>query len=443
MAQGLASGRLTARQLIDQSLEAISDPTREGSRAFIQTCGDKAIGAADGFDQMRAAGVTLPPYAGIPMGVKDLFDVAGEVTKAGSVVLGNQPAASVDGLAVRRLRASGFVPVGRTHMTEFAYSGLGLNSHYETPASGWDRAARHIPGGSSSGSAVAIGDKLVPMALGTDTGGSCRIPAAFCGTVGYKPTASRIPTTGVFPLSQTLDSVGPLASSVDCCAIVDDLMSGGDGDVDQQGRPSSRIRLGLITDYVMDDVEDYVAERFDASIALLAGAGIDIVPVDFPELVRIAELGRTGALVPAEAWAVHRQMLQHQGDQYDPRVKARIEPGAEVSAADYLDTLSGRAELIGTAQHRLEGLDGFVFPTVAITAPTIDSFASGDVGYYTRMNMMCLRNTTVANFLDGCAISLPLPSDDQPGVGLQVMAQGGQDRELFAVARTLEAILAK
>jgi len=441
MMEGLEAGRVSSQQLVEESLEAISDTSREGRRAFLGVSASVARAAAAGFDHMRANGVAVPPFAGIPLAIKDLFDVRGEVTTAGSTVLANAAPAASDAPSIGRLRRSGFIPIGRTHMTEFAYSGLGLNSHYDTPASTWDRATRRIPGGSSSGSAVAVGDNLVPVALGTDTGGSCRIPAAFNGIVGYKPTASRVPTTGVFPLARSLDSVGPLASSVDCCAIVDDLLTGGNGDVDHHHRPANRIRLGLVVDYVMDDVDEVVAKRFESGIRKLNAQGVDVVEVGFVELARIAELNRNGGLVQAQAWAVHRSMLKRHGDHYDQRVRNRIEPGANMSAADYLDIVDGRAELIEIARRRLDGLDAFVFPTVAVVAPPIASFDRSDADYYSRTNLMCLRNTTVTNFLDGCAISIPLCAPGQPEVGMQLMASAAADHQLLAVARTVESLL--
>jgi aspartyl-tRNA(Asn)/glutamyl-tRNA(Gln) amidotransferase subunit A len=225
LAADLAAGQVTARELVDECLVAIEDPAGEGSRAFLSVAAERARATADGYDTIRAGGGALPPFAGIPLAVKDLFDVAGEVTTAGSIALADRPPAETDAPAVARVRAAGFIPLGRTNMTEFAYSGLGLNAHHDTPRSPWDRATGRIPGGSSSGTAVAVADGMAVAGLGTDTGGSCRIPAAFCGVVGYKPTAARVPREGVTPLSFSLDSVGPLARTVDCCAILDDILA--------------------------------------------------------------------------------------------------------------------------------------------------------------------------------------------------------------------------
>lgn len=449
MAAGLATGRWTSRQLVEDALEALDDPAREGSRAFLTRSDAKARAAADGYDQMRSKGVPLAPFAGIPFGVKDLFDVQGEVTTAGSRVLADQPAAISDSIVVERLRRVGFVPIGRTHMTEFAYSGLGLNSHYDTPTSPWDRDQGRIPGGSSSGSAVAVADSLVPLALGTDTGGSCRIPAAFCGVTGYKPSARRVPRHGVFPLSPTLDSVGPLAATVDCCAIADSVMSaqwtGVDGQIglaQPEMRPPTQVRLGLITDHMLDSLDATVARRFERAVRALKMAGVQVEEVGFPELARIGQLSANGGLAAAEAWRVHRPWLTSRPNEYDQRVLTRILPGARVTAADYMDIMDGRADLIEIAARRIGGFDGFIAPTVAITAPTIAALDGGDSDLYGPTNLLCLRNTSVANFLDGCAISIPDSRAGESGVGVMLMAGEGHDDHLLSVARTIESVLA-
>ena len=201
-----------SRDLVEQCLAHIDDKAGEGGRTFLKVHREKALAAADFHDRLRAFGTAPFAFPGIPVSIKDLFDIAGEVTSAGSVALGNAPPAREDAPAVARLRAAGFIPIGRTNMTEFAFSGLGINRHYGTPLSPHDRSSARIPGGSSSGAAVSISDGMALGALGTDTGGSCRIPAAFCGIVGFKPTASRVPTQGAFPLSASLDSVGPLGA---------------------------------------------------------------------------------------------------------------------------------------------------------------------------------------------------------------------------------------
>src|ERR1700730_3584612 len=217
IAADLADGRTTSRELVEAALAQITDPGGEGARTSVKVYAERARAAADAQDQLRKAGYTASPLAGLPVSLKDLFDVAGERTLAGSKALDDTPPAQCDAAIVARLRAAGAVLIGRTNMTEFAFSGVGINPHYGTPGNPYDR--RLIPGGSSSGAAVSVSDGGAVVAIGTDTGGSVRIPAAPCGIVGFKPTQKRIPRDGVTTLSTTLDSIGPLANSVACCAV--------------------------------------------------------------------------------------------------------------------------------------------------------------------------------------------------------------------------------
>src|SRR5215475_5871155 len=215
-----------SRDLIEQCLARIEDRAGEGSRVYLKVHAEASRAAADYYDHLRARGAAPSPFAGIPVSIKDLFDIAGDVTTAGSTALRDAAPATRDAPSVARLRAMGFIPIGRSNMTEFAFSGLGINPHYGTPANLYDRKAARIPGGSSSGAAVSVTDGMAFCGLGTDTGGSCRIPAALCGIVGFKPTARRVPTQGAFPLSTSLDSIGPLAATVECCAVVDAVLAG-------------------------------------------------------------------------------------------------------------------------------------------------------------------------------------------------------------------------
>ncbi|MET0879894.1 MAG: amidase family protein, partial [Tardiphaga sp.] len=225
LAADLEAGRTTSRKLVEACLAQIADPAGEGQRTFIHVDRDAALAAADAMDGLRKAGAAPSPYAGIPVSIKDLFDIKGQVSRAGSRALEDSAPAESDAPAVARLRAVGFVVIGRTNMVEFAYSGIGTNPHYGTPKSSYKREIGHVPGGSSSGAAVSVVDGMAHGALGTDTGGSCRIPAAFNGIVGFKPTQARVPLDGAVPLSFTLDSIGPLARTVECCAIMDAVLA--------------------------------------------------------------------------------------------------------------------------------------------------------------------------------------------------------------------------
>ncbi len=438
LVEDLDRGRTTARALVEECLTAIDDPSGEGSRAFISVDAERSLVVADGYDAIRAGGGAVPPFAGIPVAVKDLFDVAGQVTTAGSVVLADQPPAERDAPTVARLRAAGFIVIGRTNMTEFAYSGLGLNAHYDTPRSAFDRVTGRVPGGSSSGSGVAVADGMAAVALGTDTGGSCRIPAAFNGVVGFKPTAKRITVDGITPLSFSLDSAGPLGQTVDCCAIVDDLMAGGDGMVDPEPVANDRLRLGALSELVLDKLDDEVASAYEEALKSLASAGISITEVDFPEIYEVPHLYRHGGLIAAEAWAFHRELIERRGDEYDQRVSSRIQNGARTTAEEYIEAVVGRRRLMEIAARRLAGFDAFVMPTVPIMPPSIASFDDDDRDYYTTQNVLTLRNTSVGNFLDTCAVSIPVGG---PPVGLMLMGAPMGDRQLLAAARTVEVVI--
>src|SRR3954451_7350834 len=250
IAAELAAGRTSSRKLTDEALARIEDPKGEGARAFIKVFKQQAIASADASDAMRKAGLVAGPLAGIPVSIKNLCDVAGETTLAGSKALQDAPPARQDAPVVARLRAAGAVIGGSTNMSEFAFSGVGANPHYGTPGNPADR--KRVPGGSSSGAAVSVVDRMAVAALGTDTGGSVRIPAAVCGIVGFKPTARRVPTTGAFPLSFSLDSIGPLATSVADCALADAVMA---GIAPEPLRPASLTgaRLGHVKGLVLEN----------------------------------------------------------------------------------------------------------------------------------------------------------------------------------------------
>lgn len=448
LTERLFTGKVSARDLVEAALERIDDPAGEGSRAFISVAGERARAEADAVDRARAAGGRVGPYGGVPIAVKDLADIAGEVTTAGSVVLADGEPAPVDAPAVARLRAAGFIIVGRTNMTEFAYSGLGLNAHYGTPRSPWNRGGGgRIPGGSSSGTAVAVSDAMVAAGLGTDTGGSCRIPAAFSNIVGFKPTARRVPLDGIVPLSPSMDAVGPLAPSVDCCARLDAVMAGlvTEPRTVQRGFRLEALRLGVVRDLFLDQADDIVVERFETALPTLASAGVVLEEVSFPELHDLADVNRGGGLAAAEAYHWHHQLLARDGERYDQRVRMRIEAGAALTAADYLEIQRQRRRFIELFGRRCRAFDALIMPTVAMVAPTVASFDDGDTDYYRSRNLLALRNTSVGNFVDACSISLPLCRPDQrsqvPGIGLMLMAPAMDDRRLLNTAAALETPL--
>jgi aspartyl-tRNA(Asn)/glutamyl-tRNA(Gln) amidotransferase subunit A len=331
------------------------------------------------------------------MALKDLFDVKGDITPAGSRVLCNEEPAAKDGVAVARLRAAGFVFVGRTNMVEFAFGGLGPNPHYGTPLSVYDREAGRVPGGSSSGSAVAVADGMATIAMGTDTGGSCRIPAAFNGLTGYKPTASRISTEGVYPLSTTMDSVGPIGRSVQCCASVDSILAGNwSGELAPQ-TPGS-LKLAVVKNFVLENLDDDVARVFGTTLGLLSSSGVSLTDITIPAIDDIPAANAAGGIAPAEAWALHRSRLETQANSYDPRVGFRIMMGQNQTAADYIDALQARKRISAEAHAVTRPFDAVLMPSVAIIPPKLTDIEN-DNDYF-RLNMLSLRNTSVGYFLD-------------------------------------------
>lgn len=438
-AHALASGALTSRALVERCLERALDAGGEGARAYTRIDAEQARATADAMDRMRKAGTHAGPYAGIPIAIKDLFDIAGQTTTAGSRVLADRPPAERDAAAVARLRACGFVFVGRTNMTEFAYSGLGMNHHFGTPANPWRRDERRIPGGSSSGAAVAVADAMAIAALGTDTGGSCRIPAALSGITGFKPTAARVPRDGAIPLSSSLDSVGPLGASVSCCAILDSVLAG-ERVEEPAAHPLAGLRMGLLGRYVMNGVDSTVAAAWERALGRLSAAGVRIVEPDLDVLDEIPRINARGGLVGAEAYAWHRPLLESRSHLYDPWVLQRFEAGRSQSAADYIDTLEARRRLQAAVRERTAGIDVLVAPTVPIVAPRCEELA--DVEVANRTNLFLLRNPALVNFLDGCAISLPCHRPGEAPVGLMLVAHAGEDRRLLAMAAAVETVLA-
>ncbi|WP_114810179.1 amidase [Paraburkholderia kururiensis] len=442
LAADLAAGRTTSRALVETALERIANPAGQGSTVFLQVDAASARAAADAHDRLRAAGTVLSPLAGIPVSVKDLFDIEGQVTRAGSRVLASAAPATADAVAVARLKRAGAVIVGRTNMSEFAFSGLGLNPHYGHPLSPWQRHAKgdeRVAGGSSSGAAASVADGMAAVALGTDTGGSIRIPAALCGLTGFKPTAARIPRQGGVPLSTTLDSFGPIGVSVACCALVDRILAGLEPHV-PAARGIEGLRLGVLTNYVTDGVEPAVAATLDTALKHLEAAGAIVSEVRFAPFDRLPEINRFG-FSPIEAYAWHRPLLAKHRDAYDPRVLARILKGEPATAADYLDLMAERAAMLEAAQATLwQRFDAVVAPTVPIAPPRVADLEHDDDAFG-RTNALVLRNPSAFNFLDACALSLPCHVRGAAPAGLMLAAAPYADDALLATGRAVEAVL--
>jgi aspartyl-tRNA(Asn)/glutamyl-tRNA(Gln) amidotransferase subunit A len=438
LADDLEAGRTSSRKLVEQCIARIADPNGEGQRAFIHVDKEASLAAAGAMDGLRKARAAPSRFAGIPVSIKDLFDIKGQVTRAGSRALEDSAPAEADAIVVARLRRAGFIVIGRTNMTEFAYSGIGINPHYGTPKSAWQRSVGHVPGGSSSGAAVSIADGMAYGALGTDTGGSCRIPAAYNGIVGYKPTQQRVPLDGGVPLSFTLDSFGPLANSTQCCATLDAVLA--DEPIPAlQPRPIKGMRLAVPTTVALDDLDEAVAQTFERALATLSRAGALIEHIEMPEFLDVGVINAKGGFSAAESYAWHRYLLTSKGDVYDPRVSARILRGEDISAADYIDLINARRSLITRAAARVAPYDALVMPTTANTPPRIADLT--DDKAFAVENLRALRNCTLINTIDGCAISLPAHRGGEVPVGLMLASSGGADRRIFELAAGMEGAI--
>ena len=434
----LASGRTSSLALTEAALARAQASDGEGARVFTRLYAERALKAARASDALRQAGFARSPIEGLPISIKDLFDVAGDVTMAGSVALDDAPPASANAPVVERLVAAGAVIVGRTNMTEFAFSGLGLNPHYGTPLNPFDRAAGRIPGGSSSGAAVSVSDDMAAAAIGTDTGGSVRIPAALCGLTGFKPTARRVSRDGALPLSTSLDSIGPIARSVACCAMLDAILSGTGENL--LGEASlAGLRLAVPKTVALDGMDTVVAANFEAALGTLSRAGAQISEIAVPEFAQLGAINAKGGLVAAEAWHWHRELIQRAGDRYDPRVRMRILRGREISAADYIDVLAARAAWIDAVEAWIAPFDALVMPTVPVVAPRIDELA--DDAVFGATNLLILRNPTLINFLDGCGVSVPCHRPGEAPVGLMVAGVAGRDRAVLSIGQAVEQAL--
>lgn len=431
----LTEAGTTSRTLTEKALARISDPAGEGTRAFIRVFAEQARAAADASDRLRSLGVVASPLAGIPVSVKDLTDVAGLTTLAGSVVREGEPAAARDATVLARLRAAGAIVVGTTNMTEFAMGTPGTNVHYGTPKNPWDRESGRIPGGSSSGCAISITDGMAGAGLGTDTAGPIRVPAALCGLVGFKPTARRIPSAGTFPLSRTLDSAGPLAPSVACCALMDAVFAGTATTIPSPA-PLRGLRLGILTSLVLDDLEAPVAVRYDAALSLLSNAGALLEEMTIAPLEELPELNRNGGFSSMEAFALHRETLARAAERYDPRVRMRLSLGEGATVVQYLELLDARARLIAAANAATRQFDALLMPTCPIVAPTITSLE--EQAEWDRVARLLLRNNLVGNFLDRCAVTIPCHAPGEAPVGLMVMGETMGDRRLFEIGLGIE-----
>jgi aspartyl-tRNA(Asn)/glutamyl-tRNA(Gln) amidotransferase subunit A len=393
------------------------------------------------------------PLAGLAVSIKDLFDIQGQVTAAGSTVLATAPVALADCPAVARLKAAGGVVLGRTNMVEFAFSGVGCNPHHGTPVNPCDPKVARVPGGSSSGAAVSVASGAAFVGLGSDTGGSIRIPAALCGLVGFKPTARTVPTGGAFPLSTTLDTVCAMTRSVRDAITVHEVLSS--TSVPISAAPLSQYKLAVARSTMLSDMDSTVALAFSRTLATLRAAGAQITEIDLNEIAELGRIQSRGGLSAPEAQAWHRAhgLWPDQRAGYDPRVAQRMAMADTMTAVDYVSLLTNRNAWIARTEQALTGFDAVLSPTVPLVAPSIDSVAPAtghnaeqdtarDAEFW-RVNALLLRNTSVVNLLDGCAISLPCHIASELPVGLMVWHGAMHDNTVLQIALQIEAELAQ
>jgi aspartyl-tRNA(Asn)/glutamyl-tRNA(Gln) amidotransferase subunit A len=440
LAADLAAGRTSSRALVEESLARIADPAGEGARAFLKVYADVARAESDHADRLRRAGIVRSPVDGLPVSVKDLFDVAGDITRAGSKILSDASPAATDAPVVARLRAAGAIIVGRTNMVEFAFGAVGLNQHYGTPRNPWDRAIGRVPGGSSSGAGVAVADGMCTMGLGSDTRGSVRIPAALNGIAGFKPTARRVPREGAFPLSFLLDSVGPLARSVACCAAYDAVLAG-EPEAPLPALTAKGLRLMLPRSSALEDLDTHVGAAFDRALAQLANEGAVVTEVTMPAFDRQDQYFKGGGFAGAEAAAIHRKW-SHRVAEYDPRVGQRIALGDRITGPDFVELGLLREAYMREVAAAAASYDAIVMPTIPCVAPTIAEASATDEAYF-RWNSRLLRNCGLINFLDGCAATVPCHAPGDAPVGMMVCGTAMRDRHILAVASAIEDALAR
>ena len=430
----LREGTTSAADELARTLEIARSPACE--HAFLKLHPEMARHAA-----------ALPahrerPLAGLAVSVKDLFDIQGDVTAAGSAVLADAPPARHDAVAVARLKAAGAAIVGRTNMTEFAFSGMGVNPHHGTPRNPADPKVARIPGGSSSGGAVSVATGAAFIGLGSDTGGSIRIPAALCGIVGFKNTARLVPAEGALPLSTTLDTVCAMTRSVRDAILAHEVLAA--RTVTRSAAPISAYRFAIARTQMFDGIDATVARAFDRAVKALRDAGAAIEEIPLAQIQDLGTIQSTGGFAAAESYAWHRQLLERSGEGYDPRVRARIERGAGMKAWEYLELCRARQAWIAEVEHALRRFDAVLSPTVPIVAPALDAVAPGaerDAEFF-RANALLLRNTSVVNMLDGCAISLPCHAPDELPVGLMIWHGPLRDDTILNIAQQAEGLVA-
>jgi aspartyl-tRNA(Asn)/glutamyl-tRNA(Gln) amidotransferase subunit A len=434
----IGSNEISTEEHVIQCIENIKNVSGEGAKTFLYIAQDEAIATAQFHDILLEKGLQIGPLSGVTVSIKDLFDIAGQVTASGSNILRDNSPATKDSEVVSRIRRAGGIVVGRTNMTEFAYSGLGLNPHFGTPLNPYDRSNGRIPGGSTSGGAISVTDQMAVVAIGSDTGGSCRIPAALCGIVGFKPTASRYSMVGVLPLSRTLDSVGILAPTVQCCQIIDSVLFNGSNENNFEV-PISRMNIGVPNNIVLEGMDRDVKKNYLRTIEILEKSGANLRTINSKVFERVVELQGQPKIVSAEANSEYENILALKSEGVDPRVSTRIAKGKEISSAIYIQTLLERKFLIQAWRKEFSNDNAWVMPTVPVIAPLLNDLSSDEE--YFKYNSLMLRNPGLINFLDGCALSIPNHFAEEPPTGIMLASPGNTDESLLRYGVAVEKIL--
>jgi aspartyl-tRNA(Asn)/glutamyl-tRNA(Gln) amidotransferase subunit A len=432
----IAAGAMHSAEIVDTALARAKDPAGEGRRVFRGLREKAARNEADAQDRLRADGKAPSPMAGLPISIKDNIDIAGERTGAGCKLLEDAPPAARDAAVVTRLKAAGAVIVGRTNMSELAFSGIGYNRFYGTPANSWDRATRHVPGGSSSGAAISVTDGMAVAAIGTDTGGSVRIPAALTGLAGFKPTQARVPLDGVLPLSTLLDCVGPLAPNVADCALIDGILA---GQAESLETFSDALRFATADDFMLQDADETVSSAYAKAKVALQHAGVHIEALPEGGFDEMLTYNRRGSFSSREAWERFGERILARPQDIDPRIGERILRGRSITPADLDANLRMRAMMIERFERAMSTFDALIAPTVAIVAPPITDMEDDD--RFRRANGLILRNPMVANLLDAPSLTIPVHAPGEAPVGLMLIGPRMSDRRLLAIGAAIEQLL--
>lgn len=433
----LTAGRASCAEVVEAALTRAADPAGEGKATFRQLRVDAARAQAKAQDMLRASGVAASPLAGLPMSIKDNIDLAGEVTGGACKLLDDAAPASSHADVVMRLNAAGAVIVGRTNMSELAFSGIGYNKFYGTPANPFDRAMRRIPGGSSSGAAISVTDGMAVAAIGTDTGGSVRIPAALAGICGFKPTQARVSREGVLPLSLALDCVGPLAHTVVDCAMIDGILS---GDITPLATFSGRFRFRTADVYFLADADDDVRAAYGRAIEMLRRAGAHFEPLPSGDFAEMEAYTRRGTFSNAEAWERFGGLIEARPQDIDPRIGQRILRGRNITATDWIQNQRDRGAMIARFEAEMVDYDALIAPTTPIIAPPIADMEDDDK--FRIANGLILRNPMVANLLDAPSLTLPCHRNGEAPVGLMLIGPRLSDWRLLSIGAAMERILA-